>query len=463
MDLNRKEKIERIERINHVSSCFCLAKWLQVTVDLVHGTNHSCHHPVRQNIPLEGLEENPSSLHNTKYKKILRRQMLNGRRPAECKYCWQIEDVVGYEWSDRMIKSLDEWAFPYLDEIIKLPWDADVTPTYVEVMFDKICNMSCGYCISGVSSSIENEMEKYGPFKFVKPYRAEEGCDFPLGLSQDEGERPYVRAFWKWLPDIAKKLHVLRITGGEPLLSKNTFKILDYFDENPSENLILALNTNLCVDDKIIDRFIDRLKPILQQGKIKQFEIYTSVDTFGGQAEYIRKGLNYRKFVNNICKFKESFSDVSIVINVTYGIYSIPSFKKFLEEIYELKQKYGRLVVDISYLSSPEYLRANMVTEDFYPTVRECLDYMESKFSPSGDDGFSRYEIDKFTRVYLWIIAKAPPEEHNFNRAGFYAFVSQFDKRYYMEEGRFIEVFPEYRKFMVYCRKAFWFINKLTA
>ena len=43
----------------------------------------------------------------------------------------------------------------------------------------------------------------------------------------------HIEAFWKWFPDLYKTLEVFRITGGEPLMAKDTFKVLDYINDNP--------------------------------------------------------------------------------------------------------------------------------------------------------------------------------------------------------------------------------------
>ena len=71
------------------------AKWLQVTMHLQNGHTHSSHHPQTHKIPLEELRSNPTALHNTEFKKRQRRMMLNGIRPKECQYCWNVEDLGG--------------------------------------------------------------------------------------------------------------------------------------------------------------------------------------------------------------------------------------------------------------------------------------------------------------------------------------------------------------------------------
>ena len=68
------------EKLNSVGCGFCLAKWTQVTIHLQMGRTHSCHHPDTHIIPLEELENNPSALHNTKFKK------------SKEKKCWMAKD-----------------------------------------------------------------------------------------------------------------------------------------------------------------------------------------------------------------------------------------------------------------------------------------------------------------------------------------------------------------------------------
>jgi hypothetical protein len=86
----------------------------------------------------------------------------------------------------------------------------------------------------------------------------------PIPNNQDN---PYVNAFWKWFPDMYSQLKQFRITGGEPLLNKNTFKVLDYIIENPNPNLTFSVNTNMNVPDELYNKFIEKLK-IIQEGNL---------------------------------------------------------------------------------------------------------------------------------------------------------------------------------------------------
>ena len=161
LDIYRNTK----KKIDKVSPSFCLAKWQQVTLHLHNGHTHSCHHPQTHKIPLEEIKDNPSALHNTNYKKQQRKKMLEGFRPSECQYCWNVEDLEGEHFSDRTIKSSNEdWAAPYFDDVIDAGWEGNITPRAVEVSFGNACNFKCTYCSPIYSSKWQQEIEQLGAY-----------------------------------------------------------------------------------------------------------------------------------------------------------------------------------------------------------------------------------------------------------------------------------------------------------
>lgn len=449
------DKADVAKQINSISPSFCLAKWLQVTIDLVNGTTHSCHHPKRHDIPIEGLKENPSQLHNTPFKKEQRKLMLEGTRPSECEYCWNIEDTPGDHYSDRMIKSSDEWAWPHLNKVKTEKWDRDINPTYLEIMFDNTCNLSCSYCLAPISSSIYSEMKKHGPYP-VKD-RAHRMYQGPLKKYKQE-ENPYIEAFWKWLPELKDDLEVLRITGGEPLLSSETNVLLEKIDDLQFKKLSLSFNTNLILHEKIIDSFIEKVRSLLEKNKIKSFDLFASVDTYGKQAEYIRPGLNYDQFISNINKFASLLPESRVIIMGTYGLMSIPGFRGLLEEVLKIKKKHKNVILDLSYLKDPNYLRANLASKELVETVQQDLHFMKQNQNEGGT-GFSAHEVNKLARILNWIVETNQDKENDELRGDFFSFVNEYDKRY---NSSFVEVFPEMKSFYVEAKKS-KFLSKFGA
>ena len=117
----------------------CLAKWKQVSLHLPTGLNNSCYHPPLHSISPQAIAENPSALHNTEHKKQQRIMMLKNQRPAECQYCWNMEDLG--KLSDRHYRSGEPWAARDFDNIRASTGQEDVLPSYVEVNFNSVCNV----------------------------------------------------------------------------------------------------------------------------------------------------------------------------------------------------------------------------------------------------------------------------------------------------------------------------------
>ena len=199
--------------LNDQGPGFCLAKWTQVTMHLQLGHTHSCHHPKTHQVPLRELKRNPTALHNTMYKKRRRKEMLEGQRPDECDYCWNVEDSSN-RFSDRTFKSAENWSYPYMDEIKSLGWRDDYNPKYVEVSFSNACNFKCSYCGPAFSTKWMEEAEKFGAYPTTDgfndlSYLKQEG-KMPMPVTQ---ANPYVDAFWRWWPDLSQvaTAHLIRL------------------------------------------------------------------------------------------------------------------------------------------------------------------------------------------------------------------------------------------------------------
>jgi len=452
--------------LNNISPSFCLAKWKQVTLHLHNGRTHSCHHPYPHKIPLDELKDNPSALHNTSFKKEQRRMMLNGERPKECQYCWNIEDLDGFKnndfFSDRVIKSADKWALPHLYKVSKMPWDANVNPSYLEVSFSNLCNFKCSYCSPVYSSRWTEEIESHGPYDTFTKFN-------DLTWFKQQGEmpihhkeyNPYVEAFWKWWPEMVDSLSVFRITGGEPLLQQDLYKLLDFLDENPKPKLDLAINTNGCVPDKLFNEFKEKVNKILVEKKINSILIYTSLDGFGQYAEYSRHGLNFEQWVTNAERLLSELPRITLSVMCTTNIFSIPEFQKFLELMLYLKKKYPRrlVVVDTNILRHPQHLNLGILTDEYKGSLDNCLEFMKENMAIFEQDsqipGFYDFELDRLERLIQYMKSGPNPDENitvEHARADFYRFVNQHDER---RGTNFLETFPMLDNFYAECEKEY--------
>ena len=465
MDNGQYQEVK--DRLDSVGCGFCLAKWTQVTMHLHNGMTHSCHHPSPHKIPLDEILENPTALHNTNYKKEKRKEMLEGKRPKECDYCWKVEDNSN-SFSDRVFKSEEPWSLPFFEEISTAKWDTNYNPKYVEVAFSNACNFKCSYCGPMFSSKWVEEVEKHGGYPTTGNFNNleyfKETKTLPFKHSE---ENPYVEAFWKWWPDLYKDLHTFRITGGEPLLAKDTWKVLDYIieQENPNRNLHFAINSNLGSPDKLIDGFIEKINKIESEGRVKDFVIFTSADAWGKQAEYGRNGLDFEQFWKNINKILEKCPTVTIGIMCTYNAFSVFSFDELINNVYELKKKYSSLkrawttavTLDASYLRFPQHQTVQVLPSRFSRNVKSNYELMKSleevyhvNLNENGVTyGFAEVEITKIKRIYDWMLSNQNQNELKTNRYDFFKFVTEHDIR---RNTNFVETFPELKTFYEDCK-----------
>jgi len=450
-----------LKKLNSVSTSFCLAKWKQVTLHLQFGHKHSCHHNPTHPIPLDLLKEDPSVLHNTPESISHRKQMKNGVKPSHCAYCWKAERAGSL--SDRVYKSATTWANSHFDEVATNPPDYNVFPSYLEISFSNVCNMKCIYCAPHISSQWYDEIKQHGGYKFNVFGEVSTFNDFDM-LDRKQSNpipnrefNPYVDAFWKWWPELYNNLDTLRVTGGEPLLTKDTFRLLQTIkDTNSNPNLSLSFNSNLCVPEKTWNDFVQSFSDLKRNNIVNQINLYTSCEAKGARAEYIRTGMDYDLHLHRYKEFLQLSADLQDVHiktapnptpglknkyrykkasgighMCTFNLLSVTTFKDMLEDIVKIREQitytddiinlwdealnwhrehktayritggdirhYGSSVlsvIDIPFLRNPSWLSIDILTDDFQSYFEECYQYMNDTI------WFSDIEKSKFNRCY---------------------------------------------------------------
>jgi hypothetical protein len=493
---NNEHNMGQIKNLLNSTGCgFCLAKFRQVTLHLGSGMMHSCHHPAPHKIPLDEIEANPAALFNTKHIKKARKQMLNGERPSECDYCWRVEDDGGN--SDRFYKSLEGWASDYYDQIIQLDGSENIFPSYLEVSFSNVCNMKCTYCGPEFSSKWVEELKKDGPYVLLagtdQETKMHQSYHNDSAIDRNRDYNPYIDAFWKWFPKALPHLRHYRITGGEPLMSKETFKSMRWLIENPNPEMEFSINSNFSVPDKLWDEFVKLLVEMRDANCVKKITVYTSLEGWGERAEYARTGLDF-----NLLKIRSEeiaeMDNIRLTIMAAFNILSITSIQPMLEWVYDLKMKNTpnnsiaeleektgfkiseydfierrnknsshmiTVSLDIPYLRYPEQFDVHFCSHDLLEDyLFPALTYMSSHTSSekwNHPGGFEDHELEKFKRIVLhraYFNRKNRPERENHDdiikgRAKFYDYIELLDKR---RGTNFLKTFPEMKNFYETCK-----------
>lgn len=398
----------------------------------------SCHHPLPHKIDSNQLVANPKAIHNTVQKKKERAMMQQGIRPPGCEYCWRIEDTGPNAISDRPYKSMiyDEQA---LESAMQTDYSEDINLRTLEIAFDRNCNFACSYCNPAFSTTWAKDIKQNGPYTNLysdgRNHFTHDHSDSQLyGLGETN---PYVEAFFKWWEtDLKDTLQELRITGGEPTMSADFWRLIDWFKANHS-NVKLAVNSNLGAKQQLIDKLI------ACSHNIPHFELYTSCESISQSAEYIRDGLVWSDWVNNVDKVCSQGNFKALHVMATVNAICLPDLTSFLDHMLFLKEKYGKNwpTFTLNILRYPSFQSLAVLPKNIKLAINKDLTqwYLTNGSNPL----LHEMEREHILRLIKYISEVDQPHNHASPieqlQKDFAVFYRQYDQR---RSKKFGETFP---------------------
>jgi pyruvate-formate lyase-activating enzyme len=412
------------------SASFCAAKWYNATIWLGSGQTTSCHHPLPHAIDLEEIKTNPKAIHNTKEKKEQRRQMQQGERPSGCEYCWKIEDMGKDAISDRVYKTII-YEDKDLDEAFNTRPEQDVDLQTLEIAFDRTCQFACSYCNPAFSTAWVRDIHRNGPYTNLvsdgRNHFTHTHDSSQLYTINDVN--PYVEAFFKWWEsDLHKTLKELRITGGEPLMSGYTWRLIEWFKDHRGESKTrLAINSNLGFEQDKLERLLDATEGI-------ELDLYTSNESIGQHAIYIRDGLDWDQWCSNVVYLLDSGKLRGLHVMCTINALCLISLAEFLWKIIELKKKYGRDAINFSLniLRFPSFQSPLVLPEEVKEQARKEL-VRFINMANAELNLLHEFEFNQVTRLVNYLMEVDSPHSGALSKEilqrDFKNFYAQYDQR----------------------------------
>lgn len=271
----------------------------------------------------------------------IRSNMLQGYRHRACAIC--------YEKEDQGIRSARQVHEPH-GEVVQI--------RDLDIRLNNICNFKCRMCNEYFSSAIQQEtIELYGQ-------------DAVLGFEKISLQRPTKQLLDQRLEKVLllvnRDLRSIYFAGGEPLLTREHYEILDRLIDQGNTDLTIRYNTNLSTLSykqwNVIDRWCH----------FSDVTVGASIDASGAVAEYMRHGTVWTDIEANIATIKQDAPHVKLQITSTVSGLTI-------ENLIDLQHTWidqGIFDVDdfeIQVLTSPNFLSPAVLPQNHKDRLSDLI------------------------------------------------------------------------------------------
>lgn len=188
--------------------------------------------------------------------------------------------------------------------------------TNLHIKFSNSCNLACRTCDPANS----NLLAKENKFFNLRQFNSDKS-----GVIQhiDRNSELY-----KSILNNLDTLNFVWFSGGEPLLHEEVWEILEIlYERGYSKNIGFRVNTNGTI--KLTEHRLEILN------SFKNLEMHVSMDGFEQFAEYIRTGVVWEKWWQNLLTYKNSLKNDSIFINVTISVFNIHILGQLIKMFYD--------------------------------------------------------------------------------------------------------------------------------
>ena len=313
----------------------CILPWLTVDT-LPDGSLAPCCY-VPPESRFKGSSQGIEAYKNSSFLTELQSQMLAGEEPSACAGCYKLEKC-GSSQSPRLKANRD-----YLREPLPESFQ------HLHLRLSNNCDMSCRSCSAFCSTSWNKDRIQINP-KLT-----------PLNFDLFSGNKELETDTYR----LSSQVEHLYLSGGEPFLESRLPRVLESFlkGENHQER-VLGIQTNLTNGHIFANKYATLLK------KVPNLYLYLSIDGIESQGEFIREGLSWKNFKDNLFKLKSEFPNATLIYTPTISIYNtihILKLFKFLEEQKLLENSW----IETYMVSSPEALNPTLLPKKLKLKLRE--------------------------------------------------------------------------------------------
>ncbi len=280
----------------------------------------------------------------------LRKDLTNGIRHIGCTRCWQEEDA-GRE--SKRIR--DNKNYTGIEQGL----------LYLDMALGNQCNIKCRTCGPHSSSQWLKEAyeTKYNKFVTLEVYN-QEVKKYSTSYEDDSN-------LWSDLENYLDNIKILEFYGGEPLLNKKMWKILELCVEKDIAKKIelrYATNGTLWPDQVELWKHF------------KHVDLSFSIDGLENKFEYLRHMAKWKDFTRNFITATNFSSNVKIHWCVTISNLNIYYLGDIIKEYYEKYAKKG-VGLYLNLLHAPLHFNVGIMPENIKKEISSILNQIPKEYS----------------------------------------------------------------------------------
>lgn len=346
------------------SDTFCMLPWMHMHA-FPDGRAYPCclsdyWHPVGD-LRKNTMEE----VWNQDAYKTMRKNMLEDKPCKECTKCYEQEKAGFFSMRYDANRNYGH----HISDVDQTAADGehpDFKIRYWDVRFSNLCNMRCRSCGPIFSSNWFNDHVKmYGvvPDVLKRPMARVEYTtgDEDGMLAQMEPHIPYLEQVY--------------FAGGEPLIMKEHYYMLEKLIEAGKTDVRLIYNTNfseLRYKDKHVFEFWKHFKTV---------NVGASLDASGVRAELMRKGTQWSQTVENRQRMMQEVPHVDFYVSATVSsmnVLHVLDFHREWSDLGLIKPK----DFNVNICQSPDWYRIDIFPEEFKrdviePAYRQHIEWLD--------------------------------------------------------------------------------------
>ena len=310
-----KEEELRTDQLDRLikSDQFCMIPWIHMH-GFPDGRAYPCCLSEPQH-PIGDLKKNTMrEIWNQDPLKQMRVNMLNNKPCKECTKC--------YEQEKSNLFSMRESSNKNFGHLVKLVDDTkpdgtqeDFKLRYYDIRFSNLCNFACRTCGSIFSSNW---------FKDEKAAGWDPQHPMVMYAGKDEHD------MWEQMQEHIPHLEQIYWAGGEPLIMKEHWKVLDELVKREMFHVRLIYNTNF-------SELKFKGRDVLEMWKLFDcVSVGASLDGNYERGEYIRKGQNWKETVENRERMLQICPNVDFYVSSTVSMMNVLHITDFHREWVEL-------------------------------------------------------------------------------------------------------------------------------